>query len=108
MAKKRMNGEGSWTQRDNGEMTKFFPDDVITLAPDTSLGNTVFGTTPEESDLATGQSEAQVSVVESGIAVTTQQLVDPVNVQTKVSFIGLPSFELADSVYILNIGTPTV
>lgn len=93
---------------DNGEMTKFFPDDVITLAPDTSLGNTVFGTTPEESDLATGQSEAQVSVVESGIAVTTQQLVDPVNVQTKVSFIGLPSFELADSVYILNIGTPTV
>lgn len=93
---------------DEGESVKFFPDGVVTLAPSASLGNTVFGTTPEESDLTTGQSEAQVSIVDSGIAVTTQQLVDPVNVQTKVSFIGLPSFELADSVYILNTEAPSI
>ena len=93
---------------DKGEMTKFFPDDVVTLLPNATLGNTVFGTTPEESDLMTGQTDAQVSVVDRGIAITTQQLVDPVNVQTKVSFIGLPSFELADSVYILNTGTPGI
>lgn len=93
---------------DEGKSVKFFPDGVVTLAPNDSLGNTVFGTTPEESDLTTGQSDAQVSMVDSGIAVTTQQLVDPVNVQTKVSFIGLPSFELADAVYILNTESPAV
>lgn len=93
---------------DAGLSVKYFPDGVVTLVPATSLGNTVFGTTPEESDLTTGQSQAQVSIVDSGIAVTTQQLIDPVNVQTKVSFIGLPSFEMADAVYILTTQAPSV
>ena len=44
-----------------------------------------------------------MKVVNTGIAITTQELVDPVNVQTKVTMIALPSFERLDDVYMLDI-----
>ena len=44
-----------------------------------------------------------MQLVNTGIAITTQKLVDPVNVQTKVSMIALPSFERLDDVYMLDI-----
>ena len=46
--------------------------------------------------------DAQVSLVETGIAVTTTKTTDPVNVQTKVSMIALPSFERLDEVQIVT------
>jgi hypothetical protein len=88
----------------NQSANKFFPDDVFSLIPGQgTLGNTYYGTTPEESDLMTGQSDADVQIVDRGIAVTTKTISTPVNVETIVSGITLPSFERIDEVYILNV-----
>lgn len=81
---------------------KFIPDDTFILLPAQTLGKTWFGTTPEESDLMSSPNIANVSVVDTGVAVTTMKKADPVNVETKVSMISLPSFEQANAVYILE------
>ena len=93
---------GKRYKNDAGTATQFVPDDVVTLFPEGTLGNTWFGTTPEESDLMGGK-VANVSITDLGVAVTTIQKADPVNVETKVTMICLPSFESADSVYILDV-----
>lgn len=87
----------------NGVPTQFFPDNKFTLIPEGTLGNTWFGTTPEESDLMAGATNAQVQIVNTGIAITTWKEVDPVNVLTKVSEIVLPSFEAIDQVFIATV-----
>ena len=81
----------------------FFPDDVFTLIPDGALGNTYYGTTPEESDLLSGGTDAQVSVVNTGVAVTTFKEKHPVNVVTVVSAIMLPSFETIDNIFVATV-----
>lgn len=81
----------------------FFPDDVFTLIPDGTLGNTYYGTTPEESDLLTGATNAEVQIVNTGVAVTTIKEPHPVNVMTVVSAIMLPSFETIDSILIATV-----
>lgn len=88
---------------EGGVTKKFFPDDVFTLYPDKILGNTNHGTTPEESDLLGGNTDAQVSMVNGGMAITTTKTTDPVNAFTKVSMITLPSFEGIDEVYIATV-----
>lgn len=93
---------GKRYKNDAGNAAQFVPDDVVTLFPDGTLGNTWFGTTPEESDLMGGK-VANVSITDLGVAVTTIEKADPVNVETKVTMICLPSFEAADSVYILDV-----
>lgn len=80
----------------SGAFTKFVPDGKAVLIPEGDLGNTWFGTTPEESDLMTAKS-ASVSIVDTGKAVTTYHGDDPVVSTTKVSMIALPSFEQAGS-----------
>lgn len=87
----------------NGNFTKYFASDVFTLFPEGPLGETHYGTTPEESDLMSGATSAEVAIVNNAIAVTTSKQVDPVNVETKVSMVMLPSFEMADAVYILDV-----
>ena len=73
-----------------------------TLIPDGTLGNTWFGTTPEESDLLTS-GVANVSIVDTGVAITTVTETDPVNVNTKVTMICLPDFPTADQVFIYDV-----
>ena len=85
-----------------GATQKFMPTDTFVMFPDGELGKTWFGTTPAESDLMTG-SAANVSITDTGVAVVTAQKVDPVQVETIVSMICLPSFEEADQVYILDV-----
>ena len=85
-----------------GTTQKFMPTDTFVMFPDGDLGKTWFGTTPAESDLMTG-SAANVSITDTGVAVVTAQKVDPVQVETIVSMICLPSFEEADQVYILDV-----
>ncbi|HFU4116114.1 TPA: major capsid protein [Streptococcus suis] len=98
----------SGTYKDaDGKVKKYFPDACVTLAPNSALGRTVFGTTPEESDLMGGNTGASVQIVETGIAVTTTKHTDPVNVETKVSMIALPSFENLDECYMLST-TPEI
>lgn len=89
---------------DSKTATPFVPADTFVLFPSGSLGNTWFGTTPEESDLM-GGSAANVAITDVGVAVTSVQKADPVNVETKVTMISLPSFPVADQVYILDVST---
>ena len=44
-----------------------------------------------------------VAITDVGVAVTTMKKSDPVNVETKVTMICLPSFETADSVFLLDV-----
>lgn len=86
---------------ENETPTAFMPADTFVMFPSTNLGKTWFGTTPAESDLMTGNA-ANVSITDTGVAVVTHQKVDPVQVETIVSMICLPSFEMADSVGIID------
>ena len=86
-----------------GTATKFVADDTFVLFPEGTLGNTWFGTTPEESDLMSGQSNATVSLTDTGVAITTMKHSDPVNVETKVSMITLPSFEASGQIFIADV-----
>ncbi len=88
---------------ENGVTKSFFQDDVITLIPDGALGNTYFGTTPEESDLMSGSTSADVRIVNTGVAITTIKEPHPVNVNTIVSEIVLPSFESIDNIFIAQV-----
>lgn len=91
--------------RDENKVTRrFIPDDLVVLFPSGALGKTWFGTTPEESDLMTG-SAANVAITDTGVAVTTVKMTDPVNVETKVTQICLPSFEMADQVAIIDVSS---
>jgi hypothetical protein len=88
---------------DDGVQHPFVEADKVIFLPAGTLGYTYFGTTPEEADLQAGYTEAQVSIVSTGVAVTTK--VDagpPVNNLTWVSEIVLPSFENIDSVFVLK------
>lgn len=87
---------------ETGKTVKFMPADTFVMFPGGSLGSTWFGTTPAESDLMGGQA-ANVSITDTGVAVTTVQKADPVNVETIVSMICLPSFEMADQVGIIDV-----
>lgn len=88
--------------KDEDEKTQnYVPEDTFTLIPDGKLGNTWFGTTPEESDLLTS-GVANVSIVDTGVAITTVTETDPVNVNTKVTMICLPDFPTADQVFIYD------
>lgn len=89
---------------EDGTVTKYMPADTFVMFPEGELGKTWFGTTPAESDLM-GSGVANVSITETGVAVTTAQKTDPVQVETIVSMICLPSFEMADQVYILDTAT---
>jgi hypothetical protein len=87
---------------ESAALTNYVPTDIFTLFPEGNLGNTYFGTTPEESDLMTS-AKANVSIVDGGVAITTTEETDPVSVDTKVSMICLPSFEMADKIYIADV-----
>lgn len=86
----------------DGTVTRFIPEDLFILIPEGDLGNTYFGTTPEEADLMTSQN-AKVAIVDTGVAVTTTEQVDPVEVTTKVSQVTMPSFEAADQIIIADV-----
>lgn len=86
---------------ENENTLKFMPSNTFVMFPDGALGKTWFGTTPAESDLMTSN-VANVSITDTGVAVTTVQKADPVNVETIVSQICLPSFPEADKIYILD------
>lgn len=86
-----------------GATQKYVPDDTFVLIPSGDLGNTWFGTTPEESDLMASSAVDNVSIIDTGVAVTTMRRADPVNVETKVTQIALPSFEAADQIIIADV-----
>lgn len=87
---------------EKGQVYNMVPDGTVVFIPDGVLGSTWFGTTPEESDLM-ASGVANVSVVDTGVSVTTMEKLDPVQVETKVTMICLPSFEAAEEVIIADV-----
>lgn len=90
-------------KNENGEDKQFYPDNYVTLLPVGTLGNTWYGTTPEEADLMGGNKDADVSIVNTGIAILTKKESLPVNIITSVSEIVLPSFERMGDVFVLKV-----
>ena len=88
---------------EKGSTTPYVPADTFVLIPTGNLGNTWFGTTPEESDLMASNSVDNVAVVDTGVAVTTMRKSDPVNVETKVTQICLPDLPVADQILIADV-----
>lgn len=86
---------------EDGTVEQFMPDETFVMFPEGELGKTWFGTTPAESDLMSS-SVANVNITDTGTAVVNVKKTDPVNVETIVSMICLPSFEGADQVFILD------
>jgi hypothetical protein len=85
-----------------GAEANFYPDNIIMMLPNGALGKTWYGTTPEERKLA-GKPGANVSIVNTGVAVAVTVTDDPVNTKTTVSEIVLPSFERMDECYALEV-----
>lgn len=87
-----------------GNTVSYIPDDLFVLFPSGNLGTGWFGTTPEQSDLMSG-TDANVTITDTGVAVTTSKKIDPVNVDTKVSMIYLPSFERIPEILIATVAS---
>ena len=51
-----------------------------------------------------GNSEANVSIVNTGVAITLTVTSDPVNTKTTVSEIVLPSYERMSETYVIKVG----
>ncbi|AQS11317.1 hypothetical protein CLOBY_34730 [Clostridium saccharobutylicum] len=81
----------------------YYTDGKITLMSGTTLGYTVYGTTPEEYDKVYGSGKLDTTIVQDAIAVTTMVKEDPITVDTKVSQIVIPSFERADEVFFATV-----
>lgn len=90
-----------YTDESTETFTKFVADDVVVIFPD-DVGEGVFGTTPEESDLMTG-TDAVVSIVDGGVAITTTKETDSVNISTKVSMIYLPILKNPELLVIADV-----
>lgn len=92
---------------ENGVMHAYLPEGVAVFIPEGQLGNTNYGTTPEEFDLLNSSNHrADVAIVNTGVAIKTWKQEDPVNSKTVVSQIVMPSFEQASHVFIANVYTP--
>ena len=87
-----------------GNAKKFYPDGMVTLLPEGALGNTWFGVTPEEHRA----DQLDVSIVDTGIAVSVDTKFDPVQTTTKASEIVLPSFERMDETYMIKVAADVV
>lgn len=82
--------------------SKFVPDGYVALIPAGTLGETCYGTTPEEADLM-GSNVASVQLVNGGIAITQEVIPHPVNLNTFASEIVLPSYERMDEVALIKV-----
>lgn len=87
---------------ENGTAKRFYPDNIVMLLPNGAIGTTWYGTTPEERTL-TSKPGSDVSVVNTGVAVSVTITEDPVNTKTTVSEIVLPSFERMNDCYAIEV-----
>lgn len=88
-------------KKEDGSVAKFYPDGYATLIPTGALGNTWYGTTPEERTLMNSPT-ANVRIVNTGVAVAVTVTNDPVHTKTTASEIVLPSYERMDSTYVIK------
>lgn len=89
-------------RKEDGAAAKFYPDNILMLLPDGELGSTYYGTTPEERTLMQDIG-ADVTLVNTGVAVAVTRTNDPVHTKTTVSEIVLPSFERMEECYAIEV-----
>lgn len=88
---------------EHGVVHPFVPDNVVSIAATGTLGTTWFGTTPEEADLMSGQSNISVEIVDTGIAITSSTSYGPpVQVTTVASMICLPTIDRIQNMHIIH------
>lgn len=86
-----------------GKEHYFYPDNKVTLLPYGKLGNTWFGTTPEE---RTARQVTDVDVTTYGTGITVATKVEygpPMKMSVFVSEVVLPSYENMDSTFVLEV-----
>lgn len=89
-------------QNSANKSVKFIPDDMAILLPPMLLGEMVFAETPEESNMYAGIS-GDVTITDTGVAVTAMAISDPVTVETKVSQVCMPSLPQIDKVMMIDV-----
>ncbi|EKQ52759.1 MULTISPECIES: major capsid protein [unclassified Clostridium] len=94
---------GTYIPEEGLDPQPYYTDGKITLMSGTTLGYTVYGTTPEEYDKIYGSGKLDTAIVQDAIAITTMVKEDPITVDTKVSQIVIPSFERADEVLFATV-----
>lgn len=88
---------------EKGKEQKYYKDNIVTLIPTGTLGNTVYGLTPEEFDLQYTKVNRDTQIVKTGIAITTMVKDDPVGIDTKVSMVGMPSFDRIEECFFATV-----
>ena len=86
---------------DGSGLKRFIEDGNVIFLPEGNLGTTAFAPTPEEIDLM-ASTQADVTIVDDGVAVTTTMVTDPVTKLVRVSQNFAPTFEAIDGVYVLK------
>ena len=87
----------------DGTSKKFYPDGYVSIIGSDILGHTWYGVTPEERTLM-GDSKADVSVLDSGVAIAVQTIYGPpVQYATTASQIVLPSYEGMDGLFVIKV-----
>lgn len=77
---------------------RYVPEDSLVIFPEGTLGNLVYGVTAEELAL---QADPSIQVdTDVNIVTTVWNTADPVATWTKATAVGLPSFPVADQVFI--------
>lgn len=95
--------ETTYVPGEGEDSVPYYEDGKITFMSGTILGNTVYGTTPEEYDKQSGSGKLDTTMVGTGVAVTTMVKEDPVTVDTKVSVMPIVSFDRADEVFFATV-----
>lgn len=95
--------DATYIPSEGAEAVPYYTDGKVTLMSGQTLGNTVYGTTPEEFDKKSGSSKLDTYVVGTGTAVTTMVKEDPVTADTKVSVMPIVSFDRADEVFFATV-----
>lgn len=84
-----------------GKERTFIPDGMVSLVPGkVSLGSTRYGKTPEER--SGNESTGELSLVDTGVAVYTFTSPHPIQTQTVVSEIVLPTYERMDDTFVIK------
>lgn len=88
---------------ENGVAKKFYPDKVVTLVPEGTVGDIYFAKTSEEYELDSDPAK-NVSIIDNSIAVSTVCTSEmPPRIAVYASEIVLPSYERMDSVYEMKV-----
>lgn len=88
----------------DGSVVSYVEDNKVSLFPASMLGNTLIGTSPAERSARTNKNQ-NTSVSSEGIAITIVAKNEgaPYTQETQVEFVGLPSFEKSDSIFLATV-----